>query len=211
MVERGGLENRCPFGDRGFESLTLCIAQSLAWNAGLLYFGKVRRRQGPSQNTKDSLSAAKKALCDDSFLKRDRDDVGGAIPLAVKNLYSLNTKDSLSAAKKALCDDSFLKRDRDDVGGAIPLAVKNLYSLNTKDSLSEAKKALCDERLYKRDRDDARRSNPVYRLPPENKNSKGLFALPQALPTGITTTSGGAIPFLCLLPGILDRLCPTRW
>ena len=24
MVERGGLENRCPFGDRGFESLTLC-------------------------------------------------------------------------------------------------------------------------------------------------------------------------------------------
>ena len=30
MVERGGLENRCPLGDRGFESLTLC--KTKAWH-----------------------------------------------------------------------------------------------------------------------------------------------------------------------------------
>ena len=28
VVERGGLENRCPLGDRGFESLTLCKLSS---------------------------------------------------------------------------------------------------------------------------------------------------------------------------------------
>ena len=28
VVERGGLETRCPLGDRGFESLTLCKLSS---------------------------------------------------------------------------------------------------------------------------------------------------------------------------------------
>jgi hypothetical protein len=67
VVERGGLENRCPFGDRGFESLTLCNAQSLAQSAGLSYLEKARRSQGPDINVKANLCAAKEALCVDDF------------------------------------------------------------------------------------------------------------------------------------------------
>ncbi len=72
MVERGGLENRCPLGDRGFESLTLCKTKAWYEVLGFSFLMRWKQASISRQKTKDRLA---KQVCPLSLasLYKDRD------------------------------------------------------------------------------------------------------------------------------------------